>query len=48
MTEAMFEMFCPRCDRKYTGKNKEELELRVRNHVALQHPDHDPDWGKDA
>lgn len=43
----MHEMFCPRCDRRYTGKDLEALELRVRNHVALQHPDHDPNWGLD-
>lgn len=35
---------CPRCDRKYGGKDKNEVWNRVKKHVAEQHPDHDPEW----
>jgi len=42
----MTTLYCPRCDRAYKGTDPEAVLLRVRNHVALQHPDHDPDWWK--
>lgn len=37
-------MYCPRCDRRYTGRIKKLLEDRVNEHVRKQHPDHDPNW----
>lgn len=37
-------MYCPRCDRPYSGKNSDEALETVKKHVAEQHPDHDPDW----
>lgn len=40
----MKEIYCPRCDRRYSGLDAEALETRMRRHVAAQHPDHDPLW----
>jgi hypothetical protein len=45
MADALY--FCPRCDRKYTGDTLAEVKAVVEKHVELQHPDHDPDWGKE-
>lgn len=42
----LINMYCPRCDRGYTGKDEEKVLATVRRHVELQHPDHDPDWWK--
>lgn len=39
-------LYCPRCDREYPWdgtKYKFRLEKLIK-HVALQHPDHDPEW----
>ena len=40
-------IYCPRCQRGYNRKKGEaytDILNRVKDHVALQHPDHDPDW----
>lgn len=37
-------IYCPRCDKGYTGPNEETLLERVKKHVSEQHPDHDPMW----
>lgn len=45
-------LYCPRCDRQYTepvnGTNRTIVYLRLleklKQHVMLQHPDHDPEW----
>lgn len=46
-TPVVTTLYCPRCDRKYTSKKDEsykKLMDRLIKHVALQHPDHDPQW----
>lgn len=40
-------MFCPRCDRVFTNRNDKTLLERVKEHVELAHPDHDPDWWRE-
>lgn len=40
-------LYCPRCDRAYTtpkGAKRIDTIERLKKHVALQHPDHDPEW----
>lgn len=40
-------VYCPRCQRGYNRKSGEtytDILNRVKDHVSLQHPDHDPDW----
>lgn len=38
---------CPRCDRTYdSGTSAADTLAMVKKHVALQHPDHDPDWAE--
>lgn len=39
-------IFCPRCDRSYTGKSVTVWE-KLKHHVSEQHPDHDPNWADD-
>lgn len=44
--EAHGPLYCPRCDRAYTTKKETRIDTieRLKKHVALQHPDHDPNW----
>lgn len=45
--EAHGPLYCPRCDRAYTtpkGEKRIDTIERLKKHVALQHPDHDPEW----
>ena len=37
--------YCPRCDRPFnlTKKGLEALD-QLKEHVANQHPDYDPEW----
>lgn len=45
MSTSGTEMYCPRCDHKYDSlKNREATLEIVKDHVAKQHPDHDPEW----
>lgn len=44
----MYEMYCPRCDRKYAGPGYDKVLAMVKEHVSLQHPDHDPNWAEDG
>lgn len=40
-------IYCPRCQRGYNRKKGEsytDILNRVKDHVSLQHPDHDPEW----
>lgn len=40
-------IYCPRCERPYKRKQGEKYSAtmrRVIDHVAQQHPDHDPEW----
>lgn len=44
---ALTTMYCPRCDRSYTEDTYNETLEKVKKHVELQHPNHDPDWTED-
>lgn len=39
-------MYCPRCDRPYVGEGTPDTRAleKVKKHVSLKHPDHDPEW----
>lgn len=37
-------LFCPRCDRPYTGKRLIEAWNTLIDHVKKAHPDYDPKW----
>lgn len=39
-------LFCPRCDRPYTGKKLMEAWNRLIDHVKKAHPDYDPKWSE--
>lgn len=34
-------VFCPRCDRAYTGSTKKEAEAKASTHVDGQHLDYE-------
>lgn len=40
------QLYCPRCDRVFITQNEKRIDTieRLKKHVALQHPDHDPEW----
>lgn len=40
-------MYCPRCDRRFYAITKAKAEKLLADHVANQHPDHDPEWNDD-
>ena len=40
------QLYCPRCDRVFITQSEKRTDTieRLKKHVALQHPDHDPNW----
>lgn len=47
--EVIYTVHCPRCDRAYSSSVSRQIALDIcKEHVSLQHPDHDPNWAEDG